>query len=158
MRRIVLAVLAAVTLFPGAARAGSASTTFTVTATVTNNCTITGPAGNNVTFGSWDMSAAKSVTGVLTVACTKGASYSMTLASANGWTMKGAGTDALTYLIYQPDASGNAATTTQWDATHAYSYASTSRAAKGLTLTATVQPGDVAAGAFTDTVTATINF
>ncbi len=155
MRRIVLAVLAAAALVPGAARAGNATATFTVNATVTNNCTISAPA--SFTFGSWDMSSAASVNGVLTVACTKGASYAMTLASANAWTMTGAA-DALPYVIYQPDASGNAATTTPWDATHAYSYPSTSRAAKGLTFTAIVQPGDVAAGAYSDTVTATINF
>ena len=154
MRRIALAVLAALTLVPSAARA-NATTTFTVNATVTNNCTISAPA--SVNFASWDMAAATSVTGVLTVACTKGASYSMTLASANAWTMKGAGTDALTYVIYQPKADGSADTTTQWNTTP-YSYTSTSRAAKGLTFTASVQPQDVAAGAYSDTVTATINF
>ena len=155
MRRIALAVLAAVALVPGAARAGSDSTSFTVNATVTNHCTISGPG--SVTFPSWDMANPTSVTGVLTVACTKGASYSMVLTSANAWTMKGTGTDALTYVIYQPKADGSADTTTQWNTTP-YSYTSTSRAAKGLTFTASVQPQDVAAGAYSDTVTATINF
>jgi spore coat protein U-like protein len=154
MRRIVLAVLAAVALVPGAARALTATATFTVNATVTNHCTISAPA--SVNFASWDMAATTSVTGVLTVACTKGASYSMTLASANAWTMKGA-SDALAYVIYQPKADGSADTTTQWNTTP-YSYTSTSRAAKGLTFTASVQPQDVAAGAYSDTVTATINF
>lgn len=154
MRRIVLAVLAAVALVPGAAHAGTATAVFTVNATVTNNCTISAPV--SVNFASWDMTAATSVTGVLTVACTKGAGYSMTLASANAWTMK-AGTDALTYVIYQPKADGSADTTIQWNATP-YTYTSTTRAPKGLTFTASVQPQDVPAGAYTDTVTATINF
>jgi spore coat protein U-like protein len=156
MRRTLFAALAALALAPLAARAATATATFQVTATVQNSCTLSAPA--TVSFGSWDMAAAKSVTGVLTVACTKGASYAMTLASANGWTLNGSGADKLTYVIYQPDAAGAGATTTQWDATHAYSYVSASRAAKGLTLTATVQPGDVAAGNYSDTVTATINF
>ncbi|HEX7624118.1 MAG TPA: spore coat protein U domain-containing protein [Anaeromyxobacteraceae bacterium] len=153
MRRLVLAVVAAA-LVPGAARAGTATATFNVNATVTKNCTITGPG--SVTFPSWDMTGPTDVTGKLTVACTKGASYSMTLASDNAWTMKGT-SDALAYVIFQPKADGSADTSIQWNTT-SYSYSPTSRTAKDLIFTARVQPQDVAAGAYTDTVTATINF
>lgn len=160
MRRITLAVLAAVGLIPGLASA-NATAQFQVSATVVNTCTIAGPTGNAVTFSSWNNLASAQQTSTLTVACTKNnaAGYPISLDSANGWVLKNAG-DAVTvaYAIYQPDANGGAATTTAWNATNKYTYSPTTSAAKTLTFTTVLQPADVQAGTYTDTVTATIYF
>ena len=159
MRRTLYAVLAAVALAPLAAHAATATATFTVTATVTNVCKIAVPA--NVTFAAFDVTGpAQTATNTVNVNCTKGAAYNVTMASANSWTLNAGApsTDKLPYVIYQPDASGNAAQTTAWDATHAWAFTSTSNATKALVMTVKVSPADVAAGSYTDTVTATVNF
>lgn len=155
MRRIALSVLGALALAPAAARAGQATSgPMTVTATVSNNCTISLPAAVSV---ATDTLSDASTTAAVSVACTKGTSYAVTLASANAWTLK-SGATALNYVVYQPKADGSADTSQQWDASHAWSGLSAGRAAKALTFTLVVPAQDVAAGTYTDSVTATVNF
>jgi spore coat protein U-like protein len=158
MRRILTAALASLALVPAAARAGQDSATFQVTATVTKTCTITAPSA--VQFGAMGPNdPAKTVTAALTVACTKGASYDMTLSSQNAWAMKDASGNAIPYAIFQPDpATGNAAQTTSWTSGNTYTYTSLSRANKDLMISVVVTPADVPAGDYSDKVTATIAF
>src|SRR6476659_2923392 len=74
---LILAVLSILVIMaPAAFAATSANTTFTVTATVVANCTI---SASNLTFGNYDPVTANNTTGAdlyanstLTVACTKG--------------------------------------------------------------------------------------
>lgn len=156
MRRIALAVLGALALVPAAVHAGQATSgPMTVTATVSNNCTISLPAAVSV---ATDTLTTVSTTSAVNVTCTKGASYTVTLASTNAWTLKN-GSNVLTYVIYQPDATGAAATTTPWDATHAWSGTSVTRAtAKALNFTVEIPAQDAIAGTYSDTVSATVNF
>lgn len=159
MRRIAvaaLAVLAVLALVPAAALAGTATAgPMTVTATVSNNCTISLPAAVSV---ATDTLTDVSTTGAVSVTCTKGASYTVTLTSANSWTLKNGG-NTLNYVIFQPDATGAAATTTQWNAANAWAGTSTTRAsAKVLTFTVQIPAQDAIAGTYNDTVNATINF
>lgn len=150
--------LAAV-LGAGVARAGQDSAQFTVSATVVKTCSVsadaTVPVGNYDPFAT---SAATSGPGKVTVRCTKGGAYTLTL--DNGSNEGGTGTrrmiggsEFLTYELYS-----------DLGATNAWSAPLTVSAAKGMAgddhvVVAKVPVGqDVSVGSYTDTVTATIDF
>ena len=111
MKRVTRFVPALIILLASApAFAASATSNFSVTATVSNNCTITTAA---ISFGSYDpvvtnASTPLDATGSVTITCTKGAATTIGLnagnngANATGTTraMKAA-TTYLSYEIYQ---------------------------------------------------------
>ena len=158
-----LTVLAAgIVLVLGVGRASAqttASTSFNVTATVVNRCTISAAA---LAFGSYDPTSATPVTGQsdLTVSCTRGAITWTGLDNGQHFgtsrQMIGNTTEMLPYTLYRESSRTN-----QWGSTQAtgVAWTSTGRAPHTLTVYGTIPAGaDVSAGAFTDTVQATVNF
>lgn len=145
------------------ASAGSASTSLSVSATVANNCTISTSA---VAFGSYDAIVANATTdldgtGTVTITCTKGAVTTVGLdlgSNASGSTRRmGSGTERLSYEIYKD--SGRTAV---WGNSGSNLYdtgTAPSKAPRAFTVYGRVSSGqDVAAGSYTDTVLATVNF
>jgi spore coat protein U-like protein len=150
--------------------AATATSNFTVTATVVASCTIS-TAG--IGFGNYDPVVANATTpvdanGTVTVACTSGAAT--TVGMNQGATPTGASTAAaplrqmasgavnrMRYDLYQ-----DAARTTAWGdvgTAAAEAYNSTGKAAVTLNIYGRIPSGqDVVVGAYTDTVTATIQF
>jgi spore coat protein U-like protein len=144
--------------------AATATANLGVSATVTNNCTISTAA---LAFGSYDPVVANASTnldgtGTVTVACTKGASATIGLglgSNASGSTrrMGDGATNYLTYELYQD--SGR---TTVWGNAGAgllSPAAAPSKAARNFTVYGRVTSNqDVPAGTYNDTVVATVNF
>ncbi len=146
------------------AAAATATANLTVTATVTNNCTIsTAP----VAFGNYDpvvanASTSLDSTGTVTVACTKGATATVGLSlgsnpSGSTRQLKDGGTNVLAYELYQD--SGRSTVWGDAGAALLSPGAAPSKAPRSFTVYARVPSGqDVAAGNYTDTVVATVNF
>lgn len=164
----VVAVALVLLTAAGPALAGSASSTFTVSASVTENCTIGTTAIN---FGSYDPLVANVSTpldaqGSVTITCTKGAVTTVGLdagtnsANASGTTraMKNGSADYLSYEIYQ-DSSHS----TVWGSSGGALFNSgtaPSKAPRTFPTYGRIPAGqDVPAGVtYTDSVTATVNF
>jgi spore coat protein U-like protein len=166
-RRLVGTVAAAGIAFgaySSTAKAASATANLGVSATVTNNCTISTTA---LAFGSYDPVGANASgnldgTGTVVVACTKGATATVGLGlggNASGSTrrMGDGGTNYLTYELYQD--SGR---TTIWSDSGAgllSPAAAPSKAPRNFTVYGRVTGNqDVPAGNYSDTVVATVNF
>ena len=159
--------IATITAFAAPALAATAQSNFNVTASVTNNCTIT---STTLAFGAYDPVSANATialdaAGSVDVACTKGAAPTIGLnagnnsASASGTTRamsNGAG-DFLSYEIFQ-----NGGRTTVWGNSGAgllTTAPAPSKAARSFPTFGRIPAGqDAASGAYTDTVTATVNF
>jgi spore coat protein U-like protein len=128
--------------------------TMDVSASVTKNCTVTTSA---VAFGSYDVNSSADLDeqGGVTVACTKGVTATISLSGSNaGRAMTGPGGAALSYALYQ-----NSGRSTAWDGTSVATYASVTRASQNLTVYGRIPKNqDVTFGAYSDDVTATINF
>ena len=149
--------------------AASASTNLAVSATVANNCTISTSA---VGFGTYDPLSATDTdsTGTVTITCTKNTSATIGLdtgAHASGSTRRmddGSG-NVLTYELYHPanlNPGAGAAYATVWGTAGANLFspaAAPSKASRTFTVSGRITAGqDVAAGNYTDTVQATVNF
>jgi spore coat protein U-like protein len=172
--RAILAASLVVGLVHGSvALAAAAAANLRVAATVPNNCKITTTA---VAFGNYDpivTNAATALTraGSVRITCTKGALVTITLGlgtHASGTTRQlGVGTSRLAYALFQPSSTTPGAgcvytTPTNWGTTGAEVFAPTaapSRAQRTYNVCGSIAPGqDVPAGAYTDTVVATVNF
>jgi spore coat protein U-like protein len=152
------------TSFGSTASAATATANLGVSATVTNNCTISTAA---LAFGSYDpvvanASANLDGTGTVTVACTKGATATVGLglganALASVRRMTDGSTNYLSYELYS-----DAGRTTVWGNAGAALYspgAAPSKAARNFTVYGRVTSNqDVPAGSYNDTVVATVNF
>jgi spore coat protein U-like protein len=169
MRRIVivLAGFAVVSIAAGirlSGQGGQTSSSLTVTASVSKNCTIsTAP----VNFGAYDTVAANATApldgiGTVTVICTKGAAAKVALGAgtnAQGTTRRmGQGTAAyLTYEIYKDTARA-----TVWGDTADTALdipAAPNRNPRTFTAYGRVPPAqDATVGNYTDTIVATVNF
>jgi len=144
--------------------AGSNTANLNVSSSVVANCTISttpvafgtyDPVGTNATANDDDI-------GSVIVACTKGTSATIGLglgANASGSVrrMKDATTDYLTYELYQETGR-----TTVWGTTGTAllsTGAAPSKVARAFTVYGRIPSGqDVPAGAYTDTVVATVTF
>jgi len=149
--------------FSAPAAATTATANLGVTATVTNNCTISTAA---LAFGSYDPVVANASTnldgtGTVSVACTKGTSATVGLglgANASGSTRRmtdGSG-NYLTYELYQ-----DAGHVTVWNtgAGLLSPAAAPSKATRNFTVYGQVASNqDVTAGSYSDTVVASVNF
>lgn len=153
-----------VAAFGASASAATATANLSVTASVTNNCTIsTAP----LAFGSYDpvvanASANLDGTGTVTIACTKGATTTIGLgngsnASGSVRRMTDGSSNYLTYELYQ-DTSRS----TVWGTSGAGLYtpvAAPSKAPRSFTVYGRVTSNqDVPAGSYNDSVVATVNF
>jgi spore coat protein U-like protein len=152
--------------------AGSATANLAISATVASNCTI---STLPVAFGVYDpivanAAAALNGNGSITIACTKGSIPVLTLdlgANASGSVRRMANgvTERLPYELYQPptNVAGAAcgALTTVWGtaAGSLTTVAAPSKAARTYNVCGSIPGGaDVAVGAYTDTVVATVTF
>ena len=165
--RSLSAAAAAVALLQGVlptARAATATANLTVTATVTNNCTI---STTPVAFGSYDPVVANASTdldstGTVTVTCTKGAAATVGLdlgSNAAGSTrqLKDGCTNVLAYELFQDAGRSQVWGDAGTDLLSAG--AAPSKAPRSFTVYGRVTAGqDVPAGNYTDTVVATVNF
>ncbi len=168
MKRVIRLATALIVLLASApAFAASATSSFSVSATVSNNCTITTAA---ISFGAYDptvsnLSTPLDATGSVTITCTKGAATTVGLsagansANATGTTraMK-SGSDYLSYELYQD--TGRA---TVWGNAGVALFTppvAPSKDPRTFTTYGRIPAGqDVPAGtSYTDTVTATVNF
>ena len=168
VKRIVFGLAAGVAIAGPLAQssmlAATATANVTVTATVANNCTI---AGGALAFGSYDplvtnATDAKDGSGTFAVACTKGAAgVTIDLGQGQNWAAGRrmvAGGEAVNYQLYSD--SGRS---TVWGSTSGGSAltvsAPTSKAPVTYTVYGRITGGqDVAAGNYTDTILATVNF
>lgn len=168
INRISLAFALLLSLPCLAARADSASASFSTGTTVTNRCVI---SVASLAFGEYLAAGTNATTpldgtGTVSVACTKGASA--TIGIGQGTNPNGSSTDAapkrrmasgtqkLRYDLYRD--SGR---TSVWGNTvaTAKSYSAASVSTASITIYARMPAGqDVGAGDFSDTVTATITF
>jgi spore coat protein U-like protein len=150
----------------GAVRTNAATATANlgVSATVTNNCTISTAA---LAFGSYDpvvanASANLDGTGTVTVACTKGSTATIGLgvgsnASGSVRRMTDGSSNYLTYELYQD--SGRSTIWGNAGAGLLSPVAAPSKAARNFTVYGRVTSNqDVPAGSYNDTVVATVNF
>jgi spore coat protein U-like protein len=167
-------ILAAVAIVLGgtaaSALAGTGTTSFTVTATVVNDCII---SSTNIAFGNYDptTAAALTATGGVSAKCTKGDAVSVAL--NQGTNPAGSstaavparqmisGTNVLPYHIYIAASPS----TTEWGSgavgtnePAAQTAASVNTALTFTTYGSLPAGADVPAGAYTDTVTATVTF
>jgi spore coat protein U-like protein len=146
------------------ATAATATANLGVSATVTNNCTISTTA---LAFGAYDPVVANASTnldgtGGIVVACTKGASADIGLglgANMSGTTrrMVSGGTNYLTYELYKD--SGYATVWGNAGTAQLNTGAAPSKTARTFTVYGRVASNqDVPAGNYSDTVVATVNF
>ncbi|MBI5066752.1 MAG: spore coat protein U domain-containing protein [Deltaproteobacteria bacterium] len=157
-----LALAAAVLGLAAPALAQTATATFQVTATVPNSCRI---AAGAIAFGNYDPLAATAAdaTGTVTVTCTRTSAWWVGLDAglnaglgASGARAMGAGGSFLGYDLYR-----DATRTTPWGNTQAEGSAGTGTGvAQPITVYGRIPASQtgVPAGAYADTVTATVNF
>ena len=142
-----------------AARAATATTTFSVTATVATNCAIT---ANNLNFGAYTGAQLDGTT-TLQATCSQGIPYdvglskgSSPLATVQSHRLGGSGPEDMTYQLFQ-----NAARTTVWgDTIGTDTVAGTGNGAQQtLTVYGRIPASQfVAPGQYSDTVTVTLTF
>ncbi len=144
--------------------AAIATANVTVSATVSNNCSITGGA---LAFGAYDplvthATDPKDGTGTFTVACTKGATgVTIDLGQGANYSSERRMIAASNYVAYQ--LYSDSGRTTVWGSTSGGSTlavsAPTSKAPVTYTVYGRITGGqDVPAGSYADTVVATVNF
>lgn len=150
------------------ARAATTTTTFTVSTTVVNACTIN--SAGNLAFPNYDPASATATTGTSTINinCTKNDAYTMALdygihgGSAANRVMQDAGTDTLNYNLYT-----DAAMTLVWNSSCGVGNNCDSGTGAGpgagnaqaYTVYGKIAAGqNVAAGSYSDTITVTVTF
>ncbi len=174
MKKAILGTLALILVAASPAIAGTATANVGISANIANVCTITTGA---VAFGAYDpivtnASSPLNASGTVAITCTKGATTTVSLGLGNNAAgavrkMKNAGTDLLTYELYQPPNTtpGSAcsyASPTVWGTAGANLFtpaAAPDKNARTYNICGQVASGqDLPFGSYTDTVVATVNF
>lgn len=143
------------------AQAATATGNVAISASVANNCTV---SGGTLDFGAYDPIVTHAATnldvnGTVTVRCTRGTNAQVGLdlganASGSNRRMSNGSGEYLQYELYTA-----AARATVWNDTNRVAYAAASRSPFDMTVYGRVpMDQDVVSGAFTDTVVATIEF
>ncbi|MDD2720217.1 MAG: spore coat U domain-containing protein [Gallionella sp.] len=173
MKKIFSRTLVATSLLlsAGVALAGPSpqTTTFGVTATVANNCTISSAAA--IAFGAYDATSGAAATGSgsVVVRCTKGTAITVALdqglnagvgstCTAPARQMTAGGVDRLGYALYS-----DAAMTAVWGCTAGTNTVGSTSVSAATLMTLPVYASvpasqDVSAGSYADTVTVNITF
>jgi spore coat protein U-like protein len=162
----LLAISSAIALtLAGKAEAGTATSSFSVTATVVNSCVV---AANSLAFPSYVPTTTTATTGstTLNVTCTLGAPYTIALsdgsgtgadatAGMSGRKMAGSGSTQLGYNLYQDSGYSQA-----WGSSGSYLMSATGTGVQvPLTVYGRIPAAQViAAGNFTDTINVTVSF
>lgn len=153
-------VASAVILVPTAASAATATTTFLVSATVLNTCIV---AASPLAFGNYDPTSgtATDSTNTISVTCTASVPYTVALNQGTHGSSVTArlmqlSSDTLPYALYS-----NAGRTTNWG--ESVGVDTVAGTGSGILQTHTVYGripagASVPAGAYTDTVTVTVNY
>ena len=176
MKKIQLTILASAITFAftaGSALAGTATANIPVSANVDASCTI---AATPVAFGAYNPTSATDLysTGTVTIACVKGSTPVVSLSNglnpgaiAGERSMKHAtAADLINYVLYKPTSTApNAACSTNasdvWATDPAQRFTPTGFALTGSTYNVcgkVIAGQDVQAGAYSDTVIATVEF
>ncbi|WP_417658742.1 spore coat U domain-containing protein [Pseudidiomarina sp.] len=152
MKKILLTTIITSALM-ASAHAATETSTFEVTAEVAASCQIT---TNPLAFGAFDPSVGTTGSAALDVACTSGSTGTVTLASANTWSMID-GANTLAYGLYTDSAH-----TTVWDS------ATIGQSVTGAGLSTPTnftvygkidaQPSAAVSAAYADTVTVTVTY
>jgi spore coat protein U-like protein len=97
----MLAVASALAMASGAAGAATRTTTFGVSAVVNPNCLV---AAQDLAFGGYDGTAAKTGTSDITVRCSSGTTYDVSLSTGGGTfaqrLLSGSGANELQYNLF----------------------------------------------------------
>lgn len=150
---LLFALLAAI---PSAASAATATTSFAVSATVAETCTVSAAA---LDFGSYAVASASAATTTVTVTCTNGTTYHVALDDGGNFTttrrMVSGGTNFLEYELYTD--AGHA---TRWGSTDLTDVGGTGDgSAQALTVYGLVPSGQfVTAGSYSDTINVTVTY
>ena len=157
--RKALATAAVALLLPIAAQAGTASTTFNVTATVLATC---GVSATNVAFGNYG-SGQVDATGTISVSCTNLAAYTVELDAGTGSgatiasrRMTGPSNQTLAYTLYH-----DAARSLLWGTTSGLQsvVGIGNGAAQALTVYGRIPSAQYpGAGSYSDTITVTVTY
>ena len=147
--------------FSSTTNAATATANLAVSATVTNNCTISTVA---LAFGSYDPVVANASTnldgtGTVVVSCTKGSTATIGLGNGSNYSGGRRMTDGTDFLVYE--LYNESTRTTVWNtgAGLLSTGAAPSKAARNFTVYGRVTSNqDVRAGNYSDTVVATVNF
>lgn len=153
MKKLILSTLVTAAFVASTAQSATETSTFQVTAEVAASCQIT---TNPLAFGAFDPSVGTTGTAALDVACTSGSTGTVTLSSANTWTMVD-GTDTLAYGLYTD--SGHA---TVWDSTTVGQSVTGAGLSTPTSFTVygkiDAQPAAKVSAAYSDTVTVTVTY
>lgn len=152
-------LVVATAIFAPSAFAATVTANLNVSAAVTGSCTMTAAPLN---FGNVDVMSGSDVTSTanLTVTCTNGQAYAITMSAGNGSgatdtdrKMSDGSANTLNYQLFLPDG------TTNWDSTTGYAGTGTG-SAQTVTVNGTVPSGQtsVPTGTYSDTVVATLTF
>lgn len=161
-RQIKVLALTALSCLPLPGFSATATTTFPITATVLNVCTV---SALPLAFGNYDPTSATATDGTSTISvlCTLSQAYTVRLSQGVNGTavsarklIRTSGTDLLGYALYRDSSR-----TLNWGITDATD--TLAATGTGLAQTHTVYGrvpagAAVAAGAYTDTVTVTVNY
>ena len=98
---LLLAVAGTLLIASGTAGAATKTTTFGVSAVVNPNCLVTAP---DLAFGGYDGTAAKTGTSVISVRCSTGTTYAVSLSTGGGTftqrLLSGSGVNKLQYNLF----------------------------------------------------------
>ena len=172
MKKVLAGALAvaATALMATPAFGATATANVAVSATVTNNCTIT---TTPVAFGNYDplSGSANTNSGTVAITCTKNAVTTLTLGNGTHFSnpnrRMGDGTNFMNYQLYQPPstvpgAACSYASPTRWGTAGGEIFtpgAAPSKATRTYNVCGEIPAGqDLAAATFSDTVVATVNF
>lgn len=153
MKRIILTTLISAAFLASTAHSATETSTFDVTAEVAASCQIT---TNPLAFGAFDPSVGTTGSSALDVACTSGSTGTVTLSSANTWTMID-GADTLAYGLFT-----DAGHITAWDSTTVGQTVTGAGLSTPTSFTVhgkiDAQPAAKVSAAYSDTVTVTVTY
>jgi spore coat protein U-like protein len=149
---LLFALLAAI---PSTASAATATTSFAVSATVADSCTVSATA---LGFGAYAVASDSAATTTVTVTCTNGTTYHVALDDGGNFTTTRRMTDATSFLEYE--LYTDAGHVTRWGNTDTTDVDGTGDgSAQALTVYGLVPSGQfVTAGSYTDTINVTVTY